>query len=45
MSSGTPLTTPALTATSHTHNATASSCENLQINSEKFVTTHPQKGG
>jgi hypothetical protein len=41
MSSGIPLITPALTATSHTHNATASSCENLQINSEKFVTTHP----
>jgi hypothetical protein len=45
MSSGIPLTTPAQTATSLTHNATASLCENLQINSEKFVTTHPQKGG
>jgi hypothetical protein len=44
MSSGIPLTTPALTATSLTHNAIAS-CENLQKNSKKFVATHPQKGG
>jgi hypothetical protein len=41
MSSLTLLTTPAQTATSLIHNATASLCENLQINREKFVTTHP----
>jgi hypothetical protein len=45
MSSGIPLTTLALIVASLIHNAIVSSCENLQINSEKFVTTHPQKGG
>jgi len=41
MSSLTLPTTLAQTATSLIHNATASSCEYLQKNSEKFVATPP----